>query len=60
MAFIRLIEATEDIMRHSNGISKLEQELRELSSTSSREVWSRKKRSIYPELYDYVLEKSNS
>lgn len=41
-------------------ISKLEQELRELSSTSSREVWSRKKRSIYPELYDYVLEKSNS
>ena len=39
MAFIRLIEATEDIMRHSNGISKLEQEGVSVSDLKSLQKW---------------------
>lgn len=39
MAFIRLIEATEDLMRHANGISKLEQEGVSVSELKSLQKW---------------------
>ncbi len=39
MAFIRLIEATEDIMRHTQGISKLEQEGVSVSELKSLQKW---------------------
>lgn len=39
MAFIRLIEATEDIMRHANGISKLEQEGVSVSELKALQRW---------------------
>lgn len=39
MAFIRLIEATEDIMLHTNGMSKLEQEGVSVSELKSLRNW---------------------
>jgi len=39
MAFIRLIEATEDIMLHTNGMSKLEQEGVTVSDLKALQKW---------------------
>ena len=39
MAFIRLIEATEEIMLHTNGMSKLEQEGVSVSELKSLQKW---------------------